>query len=135
MGSKCSFGYTNSGTGTRFSASYCSNFQERKTKHYHRHPGTQICRQKEVTQVLWKYASNLSIFLEILPKHKKYLYWCISNFKMGCLSQQIFAWKNVTDQGVFQNVQEMTLEFEEGLLQIGSSGFEISNFTGRNFRF
>lgn len=53
---------------------------------------------------------------------------------MGCLSQQIFARKNVTDQGVFQNVQEMTLEFEEGPLQIESSGFEISNFTGRNFR-
>ena len=35
-GSKCSFGYTNNGAGTRFSASHSLNFQGCKRNHQHR---------------------------------------------------------------------------------------------------
>ena len=73
-----------------------------------------------------KCASNISIFLEILPQYKEYLYQCIRHFKAGYLSQHISAWEEITsDQEVFQTVQEIKLEFEEIPLQGECSGFEI----------
>ena len=128
-GSKRSFGYTNSGAGARFSASHSLNFQGRKRNHQHRRTVTQqhqICHQQEVTQVLRKCISNVSIFLEFLPQYKEYLYQCIRRFKAGCLSQHISAWEEITsDQEVLQTVQGMKLEFDESPLQGQCSGFEI----------
>ena len=73
-----------------------------------------------------KCASNVSIFLEFLPRYKKYLYQCIRRHKAGCLSQHISAWEEITsDQEVLRTVQGMKLEFEESPLQGKCSGFEI----------
>ena len=73
-----------------------------------------------------KYASNVSIFLEFLPRYKEYLYQCIRHFKAGCLSQHISAWVEITsDQKALLTVQGMKLEFKESLIQGECSGFEI----------
>ena len=86
----------------------------------------QIRHQKEVTQVLKKYASTVNLFLEFLPRYKEYLYQCIRHFKAGCLSQYTSIWKDITsDQQALQVVQEMKLEFEESPFQVGCSRFEI----------
>ena len=34
----------------------------------------QICHQQEIAQLLRKYAADLTIFLELLPQNKEYLY-------------------------------------------------------------
>ena len=74
-----------------------------------------------------KCASNVSIFLEFLPQYKEYLYQCIRHFNVGCLSQHISAWGEITsDQEVLQTVQGMKIEFEESPLQGECSGFEIT---------
>ena len=86
----------------------------------------QIYYQQKVTQVLKKCTSNISIFLEILPQYKEYLYQWIRHFKAGCLSQHISAWEVITsDQEVLRTVQRMKLEFEESPLQGECCGFEI----------
>ena len=73
----------------------------------------QKCHQQDVTQVLRKYASNVSIFLELLPRYKRNLYQLIRHFKAGCLSQYLSAWKKITsDEEAFQAVQGMKLEIE-----------------------
>ena len=126
----CSFGYLNTGTGARFSASHSLNFQGPKKNHQpsktviQQH---QICLQQEVTQVLRKCVSSASIFLEFLPRCKKYLYQCIRNFKAVCLSQHISAWEEImSGQEILQTIQGMKIEFEKSPSQVRCSGFEIS---------
>ena len=73
-----------------------------------------------------KCASDVSIFLELLPRYREYLYKCIRHFKAQYLSQHISAWKETTsDQEILQTAQGMKLEFAESPLQVGCSEFEI----------
>ena len=75
-----------------------------------------------------KCASNVSIFLEFLPRYKEYLYQCITRFKAGCLSLHISAWEEITsDEEVLQTVQGMKLEFEESpLAMLRMQGYTVA---------
>ena len=87
----------------------------------------QICHQQEVTQqqVLRKFVSNVSAFLEFLSRYKEYLYQCIRHFRKFYLPTYFCLGRDQIRSRGAKTVQGMKLEFEESPLQGECSGFEI----------
>ena len=72
----------------------------------------QKCHQQDFIQVLRKYASNVSIFLELLPRYKKNLYQLVRHFKAGCLSQYLSGRKKITSDEETDCAEGIKLEIE-----------------------
>ena len=79
-----------------------------------------------MTQALRKFASDVRIFLEFLPRYKEIYTSVLDILKLG-VYPNIFLLGKRSHQIMryFKTVQGMKLEFEESPLQVGCSGFEV----------